>query len=531
MKQNIVNLDALLPREDLSAPASGDGNIHGIKISELEAGPTYALLRKPDFQRETANWTPAQVADLIATAVRGDIIPAIILWDSGRYTYVIDGAHRLSALIAWVRDDYGAGTLSTDFYRNAIPEQQRAMHEQTRALVKAKVGATFQEMKMAGQYPQNSPEVLVRQASRLSFREIDAQWIRNATIVQARDAFFRINQGGTKVEGTELRILRAGNSPLAVASRAIARAGGGHEYWSQLLDDDAKVEIPKLGEQIHKLLFNPQVSTPIRTLDVPVAGPGYGAHVLPFVFDVVATANRLSDRKGATDSLSEADTEGQATLLMLKKTLRAVELICSNKPWSLGLHPALYFYTSGEGFQPAAFANILEWLNDLEDMGKVRDFMAVRSRFEALLLTHPAIARPAANKLGSGRRSRPRTKELFSRILALLSEGKTKDEVWSAVSTDDRYAYLATDDLEDRQALFSGAPGAKFATGTKSAIFLAQALPGAQTCVLCGGLLHMNGIVADHVVPRSLGGSSASANGRWIHPRCNSDREANEQAG
>jgi Protein of unknown function DUF262 len=109
MSRNVVNLDALLPRQDLASPAEASADLEGLKLSDLEPGLIFAFLRKPDFQRETANWSPEQVADLIETFVKGNIIPSIILWQSGQRVFVIDGAHRLSALIAWVRDDYGAG--------------------------------------------------------------------------------------------------------------------------------------------------------------------------------------------------------------------------------------------------------------------------------------------------------------------------------------------------------------------------------------------------------------------------------------
>ena len=78
---------------------------------------TYLTLRKPDFQRETASWEPQVVADLIGSFLDGDLIPSIILWrspDTGNI-FVIDGAHRLGALIAWVQDDYGDKELSRTF--------------------------------------------------------------------------------------------------------------------------------------------------------------------------------------------------------------------------------------------------------------------------------------------------------------------------------------------------------------------------------------------------------------------------------
>src|SRR4051812_44376584 len=97
--KNVVNLDALIPRADLfeqSVPGKLDQNL---RIADLEPGTTYGLLRKPDFQRETANWSPQQVVGLIQTFCESDIIPSIILWENGTSLFVVDGAHRLSALI------------------------------------------------------------------------------------------------------------------------------------------------------------------------------------------------------------------------------------------------------------------------------------------------------------------------------------------------------------------------------------------------------------------------------------------------
>jgi hypothetical protein len=91
MTRNVVNLDALLPRQDLASPAEAAADIPGLKLTDLEPGLIYNWLRKPDFQRETANWSPEQVADLIETFAKGNIIPSIILWQSGQRVFVIDG--------------------------------------------------------------------------------------------------------------------------------------------------------------------------------------------------------------------------------------------------------------------------------------------------------------------------------------------------------------------------------------------------------------------------------------------------------
>ena len=56
---NLVNLDALIQRADLAAPGEMGEDISAMSIMGLEPrGLLYPALRKPDFQRETSNWTP-----------------------------------------------------------------------------------------------------------------------------------------------------------------------------------------------------------------------------------------------------------------------------------------------------------------------------------------------------------------------------------------------------------------------------------------------------------------------------------------
>ena len=56
MTTNVVNLDALIPREDFAVEAQPPfvSRIEKISITHLEAGSFFRpALRKPDFQRET----------------------------------------------------------------------------------------------------------------------------------------------------------------------------------------------------------------------------------------------------------------------------------------------------------------------------------------------------------------------------------------------------------------------------------------------------------------------------------------------
>lgn len=59
----------------------------------------------------------ARIIDLITSFLNKDLIPAIILWQNeSNLVFVIDGSHRLSALAAWINDDYGDGDITKQLY-------------------------------------------------------------------------------------------------------------------------------------------------------------------------------------------------------------------------------------------------------------------------------------------------------------------------------------------------------------------------------------------------------------------------------
>lgn len=136
-----VNLDAMIPRADF-AIAEGEYELDLIRdfpISNLGGeSPILKLLRKPDFQRETNHWTPEQMATFVASFLDNEVIPSLILWKSPTYIFVIDGGHRLSALRAWMEDDYGDGPISRNFYNGEISDEQKRVAKRTRKLIEKK---------------------------------------------------------------------------------------------------------------------------------------------------------------------------------------------------------------------------------------------------------------------------------------------------------------------------------------------------------------------------------------------------------
>jgi hypothetical protein len=198
MSANLVNLDALIPREDFvftADQATKPLTINSIRASELNVGGSLlSVLRKPDFQRETAFWTPEKVRDLIEAFVDEDLVPSLILWRSPiNQIFVIDGAHRLSCLIAWVNNDYGNGALSKDFFGSLIPDEQAKAADKTQKLVEDAVGP-YKEIQEAFQKAKTNPK----------YTDIAAKLLNCAVIVQrlegdadkAEKSFFKINEQG-----------------------------------------------------------------------------------------------------------------------------------------------------------------------------------------------------------------------------------------------------------------------------------------------------------------------------------------------
>jgi hypothetical protein len=120
---NRVDLDAMIPREDfgIMEDTFNMDLMNDFPLRHLvKDAPVLKLLRKPDFQRETNHWTPEQVVTLIESFVDSEVIPSLILWKAPSFIFVIDGGHRLSALRAWMEDDYGDKHVSSSPWCNRV---------------------------------------------------------------------------------------------------------------------------------------------------------------------------------------------------------------------------------------------------------------------------------------------------------------------------------------------------------------------------------------------------------------------------
>jgi hypothetical protein len=365
-----VNLDALIRREDFEVAIDPAKKIEALdpadklKIVELEQDSfMYKLLRKADFQRTTAHWPPEKVAGFIKSFLAGDLIPALILWRSNASgnIFVIDGAHRLSALIARVHDDYGDRNISRPFFEGRIVPEQSAAAEETRKIINNTVGSYTEVKHSANPTPERA-----RFASNLAAGGVTLQWVRGDAS-RAERSFHTINTEQTPIGDLEVRLIRDRRCPNAIATRALVRAGTG-QYFASTLSDDSKSRIKALAKNIYDDLFVPPLETPMKTLDLPVAGGSYTSDSIELILDFVEFVNkpvqaspaevRRPRRKKQMDILAPTmpeDADGTATVGFLTNVRKASSQIAGTTPGSLDLHPAVYFYSATGNYQPTAF--------------------------------------------------------------------------------------------------------------------------------------------------------------------------------
>lgn len=515
-KRKLVNLDAMIPRADFAvldnADASPAAKIQTIALRDFQSdSPLLPNLRKPDFQRETNHWTPAQVASLIQCFVEGDLIPSVILWLGPSYVFVIDGGHRLSALRAWVEDDYGDGPISQKFFGYQMTEDQKRAARETQRLVKKTVG-TWQHWQAKNKLP-DLPEAERIRARSLSTQAIPVQWVYgNAD--KAESSFFKINTQGTPLDDIEELLISNRSRPCAIAARSIIRSGMGHKYWSHF-SDDKQIVIEEKSREIYRTLFEPELDAPIKTLDLPLGGVAGVRNALSLLIEFILVANRDQEGKPAEIKDQIEDPTGEETTHVLNRSLSLAQRITGNDKGSLGLHPAVYFYgPSGRHAAPLfmGVATLIAKKLINNDASFFKKFTACRKKFEDSLVANKQLIAAIIQQTRSGKRYET-IAGLFDFMITALGEHKALSEQDLIEQAGVTGKVIVGDEHGSAR---------QFSDDTKSAVYLRQALASALRCQVCGGYLDPNKSVSyDHITPARSGGKGDESNCQLTHPYCN----------
>lgn len=510
-----VNLDALIPREDFEVEdvINSGKKKEAISIEDIKSDSFFFTnLRKPDFQRETNEWEPEKVAELVRSFVSGDLIPAIILWrSSGGYLFVIDGSHRLSALAAWVNDDYGDGMASKLFYDGIVPDEQLEVADATRKLVERIVGP-YLDFRLALTNPTKVKPEIVQFAKNLGALAIQLQWVEGDAR-KAEQSFFKINQQAAPIDKTELRLLEDRRKPTSIAARAIIRSGKGHKYWSNFAAT-RQDEIQTLAAEINQILFTPPLQNPIKTLDLPLAGKLYSGQTLPLVVDMISIVVASTPTVGST---TEDDASGEKTIAVLKKVRRIAYAMNSTHASSLGLHPAVYFYSQEGRYKSSSFLAMVNFVAKLLQSEHINEFIDVRREFERFILEYDYLAQQINRKHRTAQRSYPYVSRFFEHVVEGLRRQEKDVAIIRKIRNIEEFNFIT----DQKPPVRKGKAGEKFTGEAKSAIYLREVLQSAPRCKVCGAAVHRNAISIDHVRRRADGGTDGVDNGQLTHPYCN----------
>ncbi len=506
-----VSLDAMIARADFGL-ADEDARmgelIKDFPISYLAGdAPIFRQLRKPDFQRETNHWTPDQICTFVQSFLDSEVIPSLILWKSPMYIFVIDGGHRLSALRAWMLDDYGDGAASLAFYGTEISEEQKRIAKRTRKLIEQEIGR-FSKLK-----DQVDATPIVPRAKTLFTRTLTLQWVYGTPDV-AETSFFKINSQGTPLDEIEEMLIRNRKKPIAIAARAILRSGGGHKYWSQF-GEETQREIQDLAGQFHDLLFDPEVDPPIKTLELPLGGSISPVDALSLLIEFLTlSGGRAKDT--LTIEKYQDDDNGQGTITVLKNSLQILNRISGNTSASLGLHPAVYFYNERGKYIRFLFLGLVGLTAEKirsNDHAFFRKFTLARSNMEKFLIDNKSLITLLLTNMSKGQRP-AKMKDLFSYLVNEAYEGRklTSEGALARLGLSGKILQVDTPQLSTQ-----------ITEDTRSTVFIRNALASALPCPLCNGLLHPSKSVSyDHIMPVRDGGTGDIENTQLVHPYCNS---------
>ena len=512
-----VNLDALIPREDFDNKEDTNGiprNVSTLSITDLKYDSFFfANLRKPDFQRETNEWDSDKIVSLVESFIDQQLIPAIILWRNAKSSkFVIDGSHRLSALAAWVNDDYGDGKISKEFYDGRIPDEEIEIAEKTRNLIKKNVGL-FSDYELAIHHPEKVQEEIAAKAKFLGAIPLQLQWV-DGNAERAEQSFFKINQQAVSINKTELKLLKSRRKPSGVATRAIMRSGIGHKYWS-FLAIEKQLEIQMIAKEIHSLLFEPKLTNPIKTLNLPLAGKSTSTQTQSLVLDFV---NIVNSDKFVKEKYEANDVDGEMTVQCLKNCRKILYRINSSNPSSLGLHPAIYLYSINGRFKTTSFYALLHFMNVLEEGKGFDKFIECRELFEELIRDYDYLIQAIVRNKRESMKAYPFVAEFYVMAVESLLETRNVKETVEQIKSSDKFSGILKDaSLEKEETLSS-----TFSRAVKSATFIKEALKNTPKCAICGGLLHKSSISIDHINRKADGGLGNSDNAQLTHPYCNS---------
>lgn len=562
MSENIrVHLDYLLPRQSIryvdevqkeANQIISNSENSSIIYRDLE-GDWFKNLRKPDFQRETNAWTPEQCVEFLDSVLNERIIPSIILWHSqdNGCIYVLDGAHRLSVIRAWMTDDWG--DKNDKYYDRKDKEELKHAATQTRKLVNLKIGSykefisSYSEMltitdrggaPKTAMHPKNFEQA--RFYSRIQRnRTIPAQW-ENGDYERAEQSFLRINRQGQALDPWEATLIEYRKGSYSRVVMSIANGGKVGHFWP--IDNNSKEMqdvingFQKKCNDIHTKLFVPPFKLPISDLNVPLmVSPAYfqkHKYLLELIPLIINKEIAQEDDK-QVDLLKRDVNEDPKKIIenssiMINKIDDILEQIVSftHNSKCLAIVPLFYWYNERGQYNRSLLYGFFYWLfaGSEEDLKtKKHIFCAFRDKFEYILQEFKVDISLYLNaSSGAGLKSVKQTATFIQNVFRSLISNPTLK--------------IGSEDLDNLalEALNSSSKSRKkivrnsrnVTNRDKTQVNIRELFKNSIACHICGGIvnLHYGGVQYDHQIDFSIVKETSPDNLKPTHPYCNNNK-------
>ncbi|KIG02640.1 protein of unknown function DUF262 [Burkholderia sp. MR1] len=559
-----VHLDHLIERQSLRySGRSRDDVSRAIQRSRSDSNIRFDDIRqqngwfdrlvKPDFQRATCAWDAQACVTFLTSVIRRRIIPSIILWRSTEtgLVFVLDGAHRLSVLRAWMIDDWG--DKASDFYRkNENYKEIIATAEATRNLVREKVGDFSHYEQLSQTWDQiarngGAPRATMSEvdAERAIFysdivnstRTLHAQW-EEGDYSAAEESFLAINRQGEPLDDVEQLLIEHRNGSMCRLIMSIASAGSAGHYWPAPVQDLPKDILTKLERfsdrctQLHRILFVPPFDSKIVDINVPfIVAPGHfrpHQHLIEFIPLLVQGGAVGADRipellaRDAGADVSELVLNADALLGKVENSLRHLTS-AENNSLSLSIVPLIYWYNRRGGFVRALMYAWCHWLlagDETQMQERKIAFAVVRGRLEEILIEYKDEFAEIQHRVGAGLKSLVKLTAVIQDLVTLLLKQHTldPDELDKAIA--------GITGSSRRPAKGKGSTARRFSKGNRAEINVRELLGASVKCEICGGVVDLKqGLQYDHKSHWATGGLSDADNGRPTHPFCNLFRQ------
>lgn len=183
---------------------------------------------------------------------------------------------------------------------------------------------------------------------------------------------------------------------------------------------------------------------------------------------------------------------------------------------SLGLHPAVYFYSGNGRHQPTAVLAMTQFIKEIIERDEIDIFCKNRKSFEDFIVGHKIFVNQLTVIHGSMAKGYRQIKEYLRVVFDLVKNGKKMDEIELALSQHEKFQKL----VNERPQL--SAKSKPFTTNAKQQKFLHDEMGLVKVCGICEARIDNKSMHLDHIVDKSKGGAASTDNSQWAHPYCDS---------